>query len=649
MVERRGVTPQILDLNRLHFEYSWPTPHQYRRMDFCSFAVQELSSFEFDVAGLSTMCSTYPLSLRIARELKQVRPSAVVVLGGPQASVVDTSTLKAFSFVDIIVRGEAEEIFPRVLDALKGNDQLKKNIPGITFRNRGKVIRNANAPVIQDLDCLPLPAFHLYPGMEKGRYIPLELGRGCPFACTFCSTNDFFRRRFRLKSPARLLEEMTFLEQSYGINRFDLVHDMFTVDRRKVIDFCEALLGSGRKFGWSCSARTDFVDDDLLALMSEAGCRGIFFGIETGSPRMQKIIDKRLDLDEATRVVESTGKHAIPITVSMIDGFPQEERQDLEASVDFLMQCARFDHVHPQMNILAPLVETPLHTQYRDQLVLDDVFSGMSHQGWSQDAADRELIASYPEIFPNFYGIPCPMGRTYCDEFNRFFMNGVARFRWLLVALHQESGDLLEVFDAWLAWGGRRQSPARYYSTFEFTREFRHFLRTVYLERMQPLSVAVAGLVDYHETLDAALGQPESGDTADLDLSSERITLDSIPRLVEGVRVLNVDADVKEIIDGLRAKEKLDPAIRRPTVLATRQSRDDGVELLRIPSLSAQLLSLCDGRSSIREIMTQFSQRDSTFDEGEADQVCLYGLRLLGQSALIEFGAFACEQARMVT
>jgi B12 binding domain/Radical SAM superfamily len=648
VVERRGITPQILDLNRLHFEYSWPTPHQYRRMDFCSFAVQELSSFEFDVVGLSTMCSTYPLSLRIARELKQVRPSAVVVLGGPQASVVDTSTLKAFSFVDIIVRGEAEEIFPRVLDALEGNDQLQ-NIPGITFRNRGKVIRNANAPVIQDLDSLPLPAFHLYPGMEKGRYIPLELGRGCPFACTFCSTNDFFRRRFRLKSPARLLEEMTFLEQSYGINRFDLVHDMFTVDRRKVIDFCEALLGSGKEFGWSCSARTDFVDDDLLALMSEAGCRGIFFGIETGSPRMQKIIDKRLDLDEATRVVEATGKHAIAITVSMIDGFPQEERQDLEASVDFLMQCARFDHVHPQMNILAPLAETPLHTQYRDQLVLDDVFSGMSHQGWSQDAADRELIASYPETFPNFYGIPCPVGRTYCDEFNRFFINGVARFRWLLVALHQESGDLLEVFDAWLAWGGRRQNPARYYSTFEFTREFRHFLRTVYLELIRPSSVAVAGLVDYHEALGAALSQSESGVTADLDLPSETVTLDSVPRLAEGVRVFKVDADVKEIIDCLRAKERLDPAIRRPTLLATRQSSDNGVELLRIPSLSAQLLSLCDGRNSIREIMTQFSERESTFDEGEADQVCLYGLRLLGQSALIEFGALACQQARMVT
>jgi radical SAM superfamily enzyme YgiQ (UPF0313 family) len=648
VVEARGIIPQILDLNRLHFEHSWPNRHLYRRVDFCTLTVRELSSFEFDVVGLSTMCSTYPLSLRIARELKRARPSVTVVLGGPQASVVDTLTLEAFPFVDVVVRGEAEETFPRVLDALEGKEQLE-NVPGTTFRDCGKVIRNPSAPAIADLDSLPLPAFHLYPGMEKGRYIPLELGRGCPFACTFCSTNDFFRRRFRLKSPKRLLDQMTFLEQSYGVTRFDLIHDMFTVDRRKVVDFCQALMRSGKDFTWSCSARTDCVDDDLIALMSKAGCRGIFFGIESGSQRMQKIIDKRLDLEEAAKVVESTGKHGIRITTAVISGFPEEKREDLKASVNFLVDCVRFDHVSPQLNILAPLAETPLHTQYRAQLVLDDVLSDMSHQGWHQDAADRELIASYPEIFPNFYGLPCPLGRAFCDEFNRFFMNGVARFRWLLVALHRESGDLLEVFDAWLAWGGRRQNPARYYSTFEFTREFRYFLRTVYLEPIRPSSVAVAGLVDYHEALDAALSQSESGVTADLNSPSETVTLDSVPRLAEGVRVFNVDADVKEIIDCLRAKERLDPAIRRPTLLATRQSCENGVELLRIPSLSAQLLSLCDGRSSIREIMTQFSQRDPTFDEGEADQVCLYGLRLLGQSALIEFGAFACEQARMVT
>jgi len=167
----------------------------------------------------------------------------------------------------------------------------------------------------------------------------------------------------------------------------------------------------------------------------------------------------------------------------------------------------------------------------------------------------------------------------------------------------------------------------------------------VYLERLNPSSVAVAGLVHYHEALDAALSESQSGVAANLDSSSESVTLDSIPRLARGVRVLNVEADVKEIIECLRAKERLDPAIRRPTVLATRPFCDDEVELLKIPSLSAQLLGLCDGRNSVRDIMTQFLESGAAPGKGQPDEVCLHGLRLLGQSALIEFGALACRQA----
>jgi radical SAM superfamily enzyme YgiQ (UPF0313 family) len=644
VLEKQAITPRIVDLNRLHFEYSWPDRHYHRKVDFCSLAAAELFSFQFDVVGFSTMCSTYPLSLRIARELKQVQPDTVIVFGGPQASVVDIATLDAFRFVDIVVRGEAEETLPRVLGALAGRDELK-NIPGITFRDRGRVNRNPNAPVISDLDSLPLPAFHLYPGMEKCRYIPLELGRGCPFACVFCSTNDFFRRRFRLKSPAHLLNQMTLIEQSYGVTRFDLIHDMFTVDRHKVVDFCEALLSSGNKFTWSCSARTDFVDDDLLRLMFDAGCRGIFFGIESGSPRMQRIIDKRLDLPEAARTVESCGKYGIPITISMINGFPEEEPEDLRASVNFIMDCVRFDHVTSQLNILAPLAETPLYTRYRDQLVLDNIFSDMSHQGWYQDVADRKLIASYPEIFPNFYGLPCPLGRAYLDEFNRFFMNAVLRFRWLLLALHQESGDLLEVFDAWRAWGGSRPNPAKYYCTVEFTRDFKYFLGSVYLKQLRPDSVAVASLVHYYEALDTTPSESGNRPTRDVGLTFTEMSLDSIPQISDGVRVLQLDADVKEVIDCLRAKKPIDSAVHRPTVLATRHSPYNETEVLKIPSLSAQILALCDGKNTVHDILEKFSCGNIAIGKTAAGQICLYGLHLLNQSAVMEFMSSTCQQS----
>src|SRR5580658_1367556 len=287
VLERERLAPEIVDLNRLYYDWLRSEEQQRGEIDLTAYAARRFAPLSFDFYGFSTICSSYPLTLRIAREVKRLHPEAVIALGGPQASVVDTATMNAYPFVDIVIRGEAEESFPKVLEALDSGRQ-PASVPGVTYRFGKTVLRNANGPLIMDLDSLPYPAFHLYPHVDKVSYLPLELGRGCPFACTFCSTNDFFRRRFRLKSPDRILAEMRMMKEVYGITTFDLVHDMFTVDRKRVVAFCEAVIASGEKFYWGCSARTDCIDEELIEMLSRAGCRGIFFGIETGSLRLQK-------------------------------------------------------------------------------------------------------------------------------------------------------------------------------------------------------------------------------------------------------------------------------------------------------------------------------------------------------------------------
>ena len=253
---------------------------------------------------------------------------------------------------------------------------------------------------------------------------------------------------------------MRTVQRTYGISTFDLVHDMFTVDRKRVVAFCEALLESGETFYWNCSARTDCVDEPLIALMAEAGCRGIFFGIETGSQRLQHIIQKDLDLAEARRMIACTDRHGIETAVSIITGFPDETADDLHDSVDFMVDSMRFDHAAPQFHLLAPLVETPLFTQHRHELIFDDIVSDMSHQGWRQSADDKTLIAQHPDIFGNFYSVPTPfLDRLHLKELRDWLLNGSVRFRWLFVALHQERGHLVRVFDDWRAWR-HQQRPA---------------------------------------------------------------------------------------------------------------------------------------------------------------------------------------------
>jgi len=642
VLEQHRPAPRIVDLNSAYFEYLRSSRKQG---DFCRFAVKRIRDSSSRVFGFSTICSTYPLTLRIAREIKRTRPDACIILGGPQASVVDVETLRAFDFIDFIVRGEAEETLPALLTALSQGAGWD-GIPGLTFRREGHVVRNPNAPVILNLDTIPMPAFHLYPELKSCRFVPLELGRGCPFACKFCSTNDFFRRRFRLKSPQRVIEQMRLAKEAYGIERFELIHDMFTVDRKRVVDFCQAVLGSGEKFEWNCSARTDCIDEELIALMARAGCRSIFFGIETGSARLQKEIDKNLDLTEAGSRIRSTTQYHIATTVSLITGFPDETMDDLRFTVRFLMDAARLDYTDPQLHLLAPLAETPIHSQYRDKLVLDDIFSDMAYQGWRQNAAERAMIAHHPAIFPNFYGIPTTwLDRAFIKELRDFILSGIERFRWLLVALHQDSGDLVRVFEEWRAW--RRQALQKefvsdtdsslYYSRIEFRLEFLHFVLSDYVPRIAKATAALSALLECEESAQAmddrtVPARVNPAKTSDVAFGLDR---DVIPKLMKGVRVLELRADYKEIIQCLKQAGDLSRVPTRCVVVVIRPFSERRSDVLQLSPLSAQLLRLCDGKRCVGKIAGHFSLRDVDGGKVVPEDACVFGLGNLHQHGLI--------------
>jgi radical SAM superfamily enzyme YgiQ (UPF0313 family) len=647
VLDELGRPPEIVDLNRLYYDYLRSAAAA--ESDFCAYAVDQLLTRDFDVAGFGTICSSYPLTLRIAQGLRQARPGVRILLGGPQASVVDVPTLERFSWVDFVVRFEAEESLPRLLDALE-TDRDPGGVAGITFRRGGQVVRTPSAPAIEDLDRLPLPAYARYPYLRQARYIPLELGRGCPYACTFCSTNDFFRRSFRLKSPRLVVEQMTRLKAEFGIAIFDLIHDMFTVDRRKVVEFCQALLAAGEDLCWSCSARTDRVDDELLALMAEAGCRGIFFGIETGSQRLQQTVKKRLVLSEAMARIRAASDHGMETAASLITGFPDETSADFADTVDFFVQSLRHANAMPQLHILAPLADTPLHREYRDRLSFDDIFSDMSHQGWEQDPKDRELIAASPDIFSNFYAVPTPLDRPWIKEVRGFLVNGARHFRDLLVALHQEEGHVLEVFREFQDWRGRHGSclepgeRAPYHQCAEFRRDFLRFVQERYCDDdASPAAPALASILAYASSFhEVAVEDP----TADLRHDAggarlaraprEALRATSIPCLAPNVRLLEVGVDYQALKQALVEKRSLGEVPRCRRRLASRKVPGKWPEVLQLSPLSASVLDLCDGRRTVEEIGREMARLALDLQGIPTDKASLLGLELLRHDHLIE-------------
>jgi hypothetical protein len=372
--------------------------------------------------GFTTLGCNFVVVVRVADELSARRPGLPILLGGPHATVLARAILDRFPQFDVIVKHEAEATLVPVLDGL--SKWLFNDIPGVAYRDGPRVVETPGRPIVTDLDELPWPAYDIWPVERLGTdFLRVEAGRGCPFSCTFCSTASFFGRLYRLKSPQRLRAELDDLNRRYGVRRFSLQHDLFTVNRRKVVAFCEAIVGSG--YDWVCSARMDCVDEELLELMSAAGCRAIYFGVETGSARLQKALEKRLDLGLFDPTLDVCERLGIEPTVSFITGYPDETDEDQAATLDCVGSTfRRRTPIVRQLHLLTPEPGTKLLEQDADRLHFDGHVSDFNFP--PLEARDSEIIINNKAVFVNHHYFEGVLSRnkhvfatTLFEELNR--------------------------------------------------------------------------------------------------------------------------------------------------------------------------------------------------------------------------------------
>ncbi len=419
--------------------------------NFYARAAEDILHHAPDAVGFTTLGCSFLFAVRVAELIRSGRPFLPVLLGGPHATMLDRQILEAYSQFDIIVRHEAEETLPPLLAGL--DKRAFDGIPGITWRSGKDIKSTSGMPKIDDLDQLPRLPYDLYPVRELGLdLMRIEAGRGCPFECTFCSTSSFFQRSYRLKSPQRLVNEMDFLHEHYGAGEFKLDHDLFTVDRRKVRAFCEAV--QDRHYRWRVSARTDCVDEELLEEMALAGCIGLYFGIESGSQRMQRIAQKRLKLSEVDRILDTAQSLGIEITTSFITGYPEEHPEDHAATLDMLGTCFQRPQelCMPQLHILVPEPGTPLFFKHQQSLSYDAYTTRFNARLLSD--GDAEHIRNHPDLFSTYYYYPMQeMQRSSCtfavDAVDTLRITGHEILSYLLRFYQRRLSRLIADFQHW--------------------------------------------------------------------------------------------------------------------------------------------------------------------------------------------------------
>ncbi|MEJ2745524.1 MAG: radical SAM protein [bacterium] len=259
--------------------------------------------------------ATTPLvvnGLMIARICKAILPDARIVFGGVHPTVMPDEVLRD-ECVDYVVRGEGEET---TRELLAGTDP--GNILGLSYKLNGEIFHNPDRPLIEDLDSIPPPAYHLLP-IEKyrpavGSYkrlpaMSIFATRGCPGRCSFCYR--IFGKRVRCRSALRIIEEIEILQRNYGIKEICFYDDTLTLFDNEIKQLCSEIIARRMDLTWSCFTRLDYVSEELLCMMKQAGCHLILFGIESGDEQILRNINKKIDLGLAKRVISMARKIGI--------------------------------------------------------------------------------------------------------------------------------------------------------------------------------------------------------------------------------------------------------------------------------------------------------------------------------------------------
>lgn len=368
---------------------------------FIERAMSMLDERSPQIISFYTRCDTYHIDLELARRIKERWSDVYVVFGGPQSDITSVETLEQIPYVDFVCCGEGETtVYPFFLSLLKGEPDL--SVDGLVYRQEGEVKSNPRPKLIDDLDGLPKIDYSFLnyipqDGKKDRTYFPIDVGRGCPFGCTYCSTKTFWGRKYRLKSPQRICDEMRDVHKQLGLTHFAFVHDMFTLNRNKVIETCNLLRELDFEMDWKCCARLDCIDKELVDIMVDAGMERIFIGIETGSPRMQKLINKNLKLDNAIEMIDYIKSRGISITASFMYGFPDENEEDLSLTLSLIRDLLKLKKVDVQTHLCTFLAGTELAEKYLSEMTRTKQYSDVTGDYAIEEC--EALIDAHPDLF----------------------------------------------------------------------------------------------------------------------------------------------------------------------------------------------------------------------------------------------------------
>ena len=304
----------------------------------------EIRKRQPEIVGITCSSLTYSRCVEMAKAVKESYTPCKVIVGGPHASYMP-ETLLQHSEIDFVVIGEGEVAMVNLAASIQKGDSksVSATIPGVACKIANETIKT-DPQFISDLDTVSFPARHLLPMKMYDRTLPyidtkpvdtMSILRGCPYQCAYCETRELWGTSCRSFSPQRVVDEIKNMVENYGTKGIYFVGDNFTINKNRTQDLCRKIKENKLDLKWTCETRADLINKEVLSDMKSAGCQTIFFGVESGSERIQQKLNKNIDLQEVKHAFELTRQVGIRTATSFMLGIPGETVDDMHATFKF--------------------------------------------------------------------------------------------------------------------------------------------------------------------------------------------------------------------------------------------------------------------------------------------------------------------------
>lgn len=370
-----------------------------------------------DIIGLTSFSPFFHIQVEVAKALKLKAPDLPIIIGGSHATIVkEKALLDCFDYVFV---GEAEDSFPRFLDALEQKKNLV-GIAGLVFRGEDGPLSTGVAEFRDNFDDLPFPDRELLDNTKyllgtmqgRKRFTLIQTTRGCPWKCIFCSSKELNTTRILRRSPESVVAEMKHVVEKYGIEHIFFVDDVLTLHDEHVLAICDLIEKENLKVTWESSTRANLLTEDSIKRMAECGLIRLSLGLEAVDPEIRRTMNKKVPLKYYTESNRLMNKYGVEVLNSVMIGLPGETEETVRSLLTFLGKSR--DIMQANLAIAVPYPGTEFHEmaingQNGIKLHSDD-FSEYRRYGTAVtsigDLSPEDLVELQNEGFVKIYAAP---------------------------------------------------------------------------------------------------------------------------------------------------------------------------------------------------------------------------------------------------